>query len=506
MGYITDSEGNFIGKSTLKRNIIICYNEGDLARFRDRIRYNSTFTAIAHDDDGNEYRVVNGFNDFDEMMDFIDNAIRFKKDVCKSSFSVARSFKYSKAYICKNIFRSFYKVAENKDTYRGSNYYYQNFPELTDLKFYSMMESYYFASLCINGTNKKEIFNNVYYRDFSQHYASIMFERPLPIAAERISRKSELPEHWFGLWKVDVDMDRFKRLPLKLQQLILLGNCKLAITEMDKPVYEGLGVRFVECVRLYKVTLGMLPTEFRRQIAFCFHQRKHAKERVKEHPGDKYYEFINTMLKLANECCYGNCAKKYFKFKKITKSNKAVDYMVHHKYFKEICSDEYDDWDTRDWLCDDEAGPCSVWQYNEMKHLKYRVVNKLPKLWAVYTVSYSRHDQKEIIDYIADCGGRCLYTDTDSFFYQCDYDCLDGFRGQKVGDCDYLKLEAFFKRAKFPSKKWWCGETENGDFKYAAAGSVGIQEGTNVDNFEVSRGIYLNEKIRDIVKEFVESA
>lgn len=503
MGVITDSNGEFICQNQSKNNIVICYSNSDILRFKDKIEF-SGYIKEAKDSEGTIYRVVDDFKDVDEIREFIENANIFYKNTCKSdrAFSVSRSFRGNKSRIAENLCRKLYKVQTGKDFQTGFHYQ-ENMPPITDLKFYEMLEHYYFASFCLNRVKNNKIFENVYYRDFTQHYTSIMRERPLPVSAKRISKNSELPEHWFGLWEVDVNKLCMKNLPQKLQELIVFNNFQLVATELDVPVYEALGIEFLKCKRLYEVKLAPLSKGFREQIDILFNTRQEVKKLIKTETNEKklsYFEFLNTILKLASERIYGGAAKRYFFTSYKTESNRMYEYVDYHNYFKDNCVNDFDEEYVDDWFASEETF-CSVWQLNEMKRLKDVVKRHLPKLWGVYTVAYSRHDQMEIINYINECGGRCLYTDTDSFFYQCDYDCLENFRGKTEGDYDFLKLEAKFVKAKFPARKWWAGETEIGEFKYASAGAIGLREGTTVENFCKSQGIFPNLQIERIVKE-----
>lgn len=509
MGIITDCNGEFIATDKSKNNIVICYCDGDILKFKDRISF-CGYIKEAKDSEGTIYRVVDGFTGIDEVREFLENIDRFYEWLgAKRKFSISRSFKGNNTKIAEKLCKKAYKEKLNKDFTTGK-FLQENMPPITDLKFYEMLEHYYFASFCFNKVQSHKIFENVYYRDFTQHYPSIMRERLMPVSAKRISKKSELPEHWFGLWEVDVNKLCMKNLPQKLQELIVFNNFQLVVTEMDIPVYEALGIEFLECKRLYEVKLAPLNKNLRDQIDFMFNTRRNAKAALKKEKekGNEanpkalsYYTFLNNIFKWANERTYGNAAKKYFFTNVITLENYVISYNNYHNYFKDNCSDEYDDWFVDDWFGDNEVSNCSVWQLNEMKRLKKEKELHLPKLLAVYTVSYSRRDQYDIVNHILECGGRCLYTDTDSFFYQCDYDCLDNFRGKSDGDYDFLKLEAKFVKAKFPARKWWAGETETGEFKYASAGAVGLKDGTTVENFCKNQGIFPNLQIERIVKE-----
>ena len=124
-----------------------------------------------------------------------------------------------------------------------------------------------------------------------------MRERPLPVAAKRISKNSELPEHWFGLWEVDVNKLCIKNLPQKLYQLIASNNFQLVATELDVPVYEALGIEFLKCKRLYEVTLAPLSKGFREQIDVLFNTRQEVKKLIKTETNEKklsYFEFLNN--------------------------------------------------------------------------------------------------------------------------------------------------------------------------------------------------------------------
>lgn len=518
MGVITDINGEFIEKTRSKNNIIICYSKEELAaKIQDKQKY--VFGFQAYDKEDNEYRVVEGFKGFEDMKEFIDNIEIFREKTglnviangTKRKYSLSKSFKYSKAYIARNLVKNYYeKVTKRKyiDNISELNSKF-DFPNVTDLRFYSMMERYYYASFCLCRVDSETIFDNVYYRDFTQHYSSIAAERPMPYAAKRISKRSELPEHWFGCWRVAISKGDLERLPEKLQKLIVQGDFKLSITEMDKEVYEALGIRFVECLRLYEVKMAPISETIpalKFQIDMVFNWRKRVKEEIKK-PGNennKYLKFLNTIFKLTNERIYGDSARRYFMIEE-NKNGKLDPIVYYHRYFKRKTpkiSTLYDDVNVVDWSIDEKAGYCPIWQYNEARHILRQKRHHLPKLFGVYIVSYSRRDQMEIVNFIANCGGKCLYTDTDSFFYQCDYDCLDKFRDKEDGDYDFLKLEHYFSKAKFVGKKWWIGEDEKG-IEYAAAGATGLIDGTTVENFGSKRGVFPTVRAQEAVEEWL---